>query len=127
MNILTGFCSRCPKGWILSVLLVGLPSLLAANEFPVAERFYFNASGGAAYIADTTLQSTDPFLQSGRVRFTPGGRVDFDFDYHITGWLATEIEAGMAFNLTDTVGNSGSDGEGLIFYQVPILASLVCH
>jgi opacity protein-like surface antigen len=46
---------------------------------------------------------------SGRVKFTPGGRLDSGFGYH----------------LTDSVGGNGGGGDGLGFYQLPVLANVV--
>ena len=109
----------------IAVCLLGFSTAVRADEETIAGRFYFSASLGSTFIEDTTLKSSDLFLQSGRVKFTPGGRVDFGFGYHITEWLAAELETGIAINFTDSIGGNGGGGDGLGFYQIPVLANVV--
>jgi len=111
----------------IAACLLGLSTAVGADEEAMAGKFYFSASLGSTFIQDTTLKSTDLFLTGGRVQFTPGGQFDFGFGYHITDWLAAEVESGIAINFTDSIGDNGSSGSGLGFYQIPILANVVCH
>ena len=129
MKTITRQCQTSLLVLPIAVCLFGGSAALRADEETVAGRFYWSASLGATWIGNTTLTSSDISifnpLKSGQVKFSPGGQTDFEFGYHITEWLAAELETGIAINFTDSVGGNGDSGNGLGFYQIPILANVV--
>lgn len=125
MRIITRLRNPSLLSLTIAASLFGLSPTVRADEENLAGKFYFSASLGGSWIGSTTLTSADSFLNSGRVRFTPGGRLDAGFGYHLTEWLAAELETGIAINFTDRVEDNGSSGDGLGFYQLPLLANVV--
>lgn len=118
------------RGWSRSsataALFAGLVISSVAQDEGFAHRFYFTANLGASIPADTKIKSTDAFIGSGTIGFDPGLRLDVGFGYYITDWLSTELETGILANVTHLADEAGgSDGVG--FFQVPVLANLVCH
>ena len=109
---------------ILALLLLSSTCALAEEQESTG-RFYFTANLGASLPQDTTIKSTDAFVQSGTIQFSPGGRLDVGFGYYFTDWLSAELETGFLINLTK-LEDELSSGD-VACYQIPILANLICH
>ena len=99
--------------------------LVVAGTAESAERrdgLYFSADLGASFIHDTTVKSSDPFIQSGKVKFDPGVRFDAALGCQF-GSLAVEVEMGIVGSSTDGIKDEFGNGSDFTFYQVPILAN----
>src|SRR5437870_4952667 len=87
--------------------------------------FYITGGIGPALTADTDLKE---FPGVGR---TPGRKVEFDpgvqfrvaFGYHLTDWLATEVETGFTYNTIRSI--TGADIADASLANAPVLANLV--
>lgn len=118
------------RGWRccskIAALLAGLASAACAQEEGLARKFYFTANLGASMPGETTVKSTDLFIESGKIKFDTGVRLDVGFGYYITDWLSVELDSGILINFTHLKDDFDESGD-LGFYQIPVLANLIYH
>jgi opacity protein-like surface antigen len=87
-------------------------------------RFYVRGGVGPAFTENTSLKEfLGAPVSDTRVKFDPGFQLRFAGGFHITDWLATEVESGVTYNTIRSItGFARADGD---LANVPVLANLV--
>jgi OOP family OmpA-OmpF porin len=90
--------------------------------------FYTSVNLGTALVQDAVVERSraSPFGAKGaEIEFHPGPRINVGMGYHLTRWLAVEVETGVAINLTEKAGVFPHREH--LFYQVPVMGNVVVH
>lgn len=102
----------------------GLALCLAPSAFGQNTGFYVKAGIGPAFTEDTRLKEFDgPVAPDTKVKFDPGFQFRVAGGYHITPFLATELETGVTYNTIRSI--TGADEADGSLANAPVLANLV--
>jgi opacity protein-like surface antigen len=110
------------RSLVSTAALGGITLSLTLPAFGQAGHFYVSGGIGPALTEDATLKEFNGPV-AGKVKFDTGFQFRVAGGYHITDWLATELESGVSYNnIKSITGATETDGS---LANIPVLANLV--
>lgn len=107
--------------WSAAVAGLALTSTLPG--YGQNNRFYVTGALGPALTEKTDLKEFNGPVTGTKVKFDPGIQFRIAGGFHITDWLATELETGVTYNTIKSItGATEADGS---LANAPVLANLV--
>lgn len=107
--------------WMAALCAV---ALVSNSGFAQSTRFYIKGGVGPAFTEKTSLREFASMpVSDTKVKFEPGVQLRFTGGFHITDWLATELETGVTYNNIKSI--TGADEARGSLLNAPLLANLV--
>ena len=108
---------------LLAMAALGGITLLTSTATAQTTGFYLGGGVGPSLTESTSLREFNGPVSGTRVKFDPGFQFRFTAGYHITPWLATELETGVNYNGIKSITGATEARGSLV--NAPLLANLV--